>query len=147
MKHLTYIKNPCLNSHYGNLHIMTQKNRYKGGLTCQTCENYELVENCQLLHKTATTLTTRPKQKRIYCCCNIQDGVLCDNIQRLEALNYYQKAPHPGRCSSPRFASGKHMSGFYNIPVSGASVTNTEFVSTFSGRQCELLQKIKVPGI
>ena len=36
----------------------------------------------------------------------------------------------------------KHMSGFYNSFLSGASVTNSEFVSNFSGRQCELLWKI-----
>ena len=36
----------------------------------------------------------------------------------------------------------KHMSRFYNSLLSGASVTNSEFVSTFSGRQCELLWKI-----
>ena len=32
MKHFTYIKNPYLNSQYGNSQIMTQKNTYKGGL-------------------------------------------------------------------------------------------------------------------
>ena len=31
MKHFTYIKNPYLNSQYGNSQIMTQKNTYKGG--------------------------------------------------------------------------------------------------------------------
>ena len=31
MKHFTYIKNPYLNSLYGNSQIMTQKNTYKGG--------------------------------------------------------------------------------------------------------------------
>ena len=32
MKHFTYIKNPYLNSQYGNLQKMTQKSTYKGGL-------------------------------------------------------------------------------------------------------------------
>ena len=32
MKHFTYIKNPYLNSQYGNLQIMSHKNTYKGGL-------------------------------------------------------------------------------------------------------------------
>ena len=32
IKHFTYIKNPFLNSQYGNSQIMTQKNTYKGGL-------------------------------------------------------------------------------------------------------------------
>ena len=36
-----------------------------------------------------------------------QDGVLCDNSQRLEAVNYYHKALHLGRYSSPRSAYDK----------------------------------------
>ena len=32
MKNFTYIKNPYLNSQYGNLHIMALENTYKGGL-------------------------------------------------------------------------------------------------------------------
>ena len=34
------------------------------------------------------------------------------------------------------------MSGFYNSLLPGANVTNSEFVLTLSGRQCELLWKI-----
>ena len=44
-------------------------------------------------------------QRRIGC-CNIEDGALCDNSQRLEAVNYYHKALHFGCCSSLRSASG-----------------------------------------
>ena len=44
-------------------------------------------------------------QRRIQGCCNIQDGPLCDNSQRLEAVNYYHKAFNLGCCSSPRSAS------------------------------------------
>ena len=44
-------------------------------------------------------------QSWIQDCCNIQDGALCDNNQRLEAISYYHKALHLGCCSSPRCAS------------------------------------------
>ena len=33
------------------------------------------------------------------------NGALCDNSQRLEAINYYHKALHLGCCSSSRSAS------------------------------------------
>ena len=36
----------------------------------------------------------------------------------------------------------KHMAGFWNGIFPDASDTNSEFVSTFSGRQWELLWKI-----
>ena len=47
------------------------------------------------------------EQVRIWDCCNIQDGALCDNSQRLPAVNYYHKALHVGSCSNPRSASGE----------------------------------------
>ena len=45
-------------------------------------------------------------QRRIQDCCNIQGGALCDNSQRLKAVNYYQRVFHLGCCSSSRYASG-----------------------------------------
>ena len=43
--------------------------------------------------------------RQIEGCCDIQDGVLCDNSYRLPAVNYYHKALHLGCGSSPRSAS------------------------------------------
>ena len=45
-------------------------------------------------------------QRRIQGCYSIQDGALCNNSQRLPAVNYYHKALQPGCCSNPRSASG-----------------------------------------
>ena len=44
-------------------------------------------------------------QRRIQGCWNIHDGALCDNSQRLEAVNCYHGAFHRGCCSSPISAS------------------------------------------
>ena len=55
-------------------------------------------------------------QRRIWDCCNIQDGALCDNSERLvtvqpltiitPTVNYYHEELHLVCCSSPRSASG-----------------------------------------
>ena len=66
---------------------------------------------------------TERSQRRIQGCCNIQDGVLCDNSERLKAINYYHKALHLGCCSSPRSVDGSDrieaskFAGFYSIRV------------------------------
>ena len=58
-------------------------------------------------------------QRRILDCCNIQSGALCDNSQRLEAVNYCRKELHLGCCSNPRSASGfkKTVIGFYLLTI------------------------------
>ena len=44
-------------------------------------------------------------KRRFYDFHNTQDGVLCDNSQRLETINYCHKELHLRCCSSPRSAS------------------------------------------
>ena len=46
-----------------------------------------------------------PLLKGIISGASLEDGVLCDNSERLDAANYYHKALHLGCCSSPRSAS------------------------------------------
>ena len=50
------------------------------------------------------TQANKVTQRRIQGCCNIQDGVLCDN--------YYHKALHLGCRSSPRSASVTNISKY-----------------------------------
>ena len=43
-------------------------------------------------------------------------------------------APNSNNIKKIKKKRPKHISGFYNSLLPGASVTNSEFVSTFSGR-------------
>ena len=70
-------------------------------------------------------------QRRIKGCCNIQDGVLCDNSSRLEAINYYHKALHLGCCSSPRSASDVPSQVLINFFIGNLATTPSTFLSYF----------------
>ena len=51
------------------------------------------------------------------------NGALCDNSQRLEAINYYHKALHLGCCSSSRSASEIVLQYQNNVTWNSATLT------------------------
>ena len=63
-------------------------------------------------------------------CCKIQDGAICDNSQRLAAVNSYHKELHLGCCSSPRYASVTNVVSRILVQPGGWQLTILSFFNT-----------------
>ena len=77
-----------------------------------------------------------------------QDGVLCDNSQRLEAVNYYHKALHFGCFSSTKSVSLHQLfitNYGPNFPIVIRDSFLPQFVVTFSNKAVVICNNI-LPG-
>ena len=69
---------------------------------------------------------------------HIQDEALCDNNERLSAVNYYHKELHLGCCNSPRSASENKLMFMilFGIHCTTKKVVDLDVFSFLQGKMC-----------